>query len=110
MQDKWKAVPWQIGVVVVMLAYEGLTNNLPMIPRYPIAAFWLAGKILLIVGLLKGWKWMLFVFVAIAALHAVAFLGAPRIAFLNLAMAGLAISARRYFLAPPPPAADADGR
>ncbi len=96
----WKAVPWQIWVVVALLGIEGL-NNLYILPTQPQAMVWLLAKCLFIVGLLRGWKWVFAVFQVIAAIHVIAFLNpVPVIALENLLLMGLTGSAYRFFFPP----------
>jgi len=91
-------VPWQIWVVVVVLALEGV-GNLLSIPDQPIALFWLLGKCLIITGLLKRWVLVYGLFLALALIHVVAFLPVSLIAsLLNLIMVVLAASARKFYV------------
>lgn len=90
-------VPWQIWVVVAMLALEGL-GNLASIPSNPVAAYWLACKCLFIVGLIRRWRWVFVVFLIVAAIHVLAFsTQVPFVAFLNLTMMLLVASTLRCF-------------
>jgi len=91
------AIPWQIWVVVALLAAEGLLNNVPLILRYPMALVWLAGKALFITGLLRRWRWVYVLSMAVTALHVVAFISAPYIAFINLMLLALQASAWRFY-------------
>jgi hypothetical protein len=92
-----RGVPWQIWVVVVLLAWEGLGNVLS-IPRVPAAAIWVAAKCLFIIGLIKRWKWVFVLFLIVAGIHVLAFgMDAPFAALLNLVLVVLAGSARRYY-------------
>ncbi len=91
------SVPWQIWVVVVLLGLEGLGNLLSVLDQ-PIALYWLLAKVLFITGLLKGWRWVYFLFLIIAGYHVIGFLGINIVAVLvNLLMVGLVFSARSYF-------------
>lgn len=91
-------VPWQIWVVVVFLAAEGVLGNLPAIPQYPVAAYWFAAKCLFVIGLLRRWRWVFVLFLVMAAIHVLAFsVQAPFIAFLNLVTVLLAASALRFY-------------
>ncbi len=91
-------VPWQIWVVVAFLAVEGVLGNLPLIPYYPPAAIWLAAKCLFVVGLLKGWRWVLVLFLVSGVIHVLAFsVQAPFVAFINLVLVLLAASASRFY-------------
>jgi hypothetical protein len=93
----WGDVPWQIWVVVAILALEGVGNFFSMFDHLA-AAWWLFGKIVIITGLLKGWQWMFWIFLAIAAIHVIGFLEVmPVASLLNLLLMVLVISARRYF-------------
>ena len=93
-----RRVPWQIWVVVVLLAVEGLLSNLPLIPKAPVAAVWLGAKCLFIVGLLRGWRWMFVVFLLAAAVHTLFFATrAPIIALINLVLLLLVASALRFY-------------
>lgn len=58
----------------------------------------LSAKILFITGLLKAWKFVYVLFLIIAFHHAIVFLGINIMGTaMNLLLAGLAISARRYY-------------
>ncbi len=90
-------VPWQVWVTTVLLGLEGV-GNLLAIPQEPAAAIWLAAKCLFILGLIRGWRWVFVLFLAVASLHVLAFsTQAPFIAFLNLVLVLLVGSALRYF-------------
>jgi hypothetical protein len=90
-------VPWQVWVVVAILGLEGF-GNLLMIPSHPIALYWLAMKVLLVTGLIKAWRWVFILFLVVAAMHVIAFLGVNLIASaINFAMMALVASANRYF-------------
>jgi hypothetical protein len=90
-------VPWQIWVVIVLLALEGI-GNLFSIPEQPAALFWLLGKCLFITGLLKRWIWVYGLFLAFCVLHVIYFLPIQPIASLmNLILIGLAVSARKFY-------------
>ena len=85
----WKAVPWQIWVVVVLLAIEGV-GNLNEIPKQPQAIEWFLAKCLFVVGLVRGWKWLFIYFLAGAAIHVLYFLSrSPFVAMENLLLMGL---------------------
>jgi len=91
-------VPWQIWIVVVMLALEGV-GNLLMTPDQPAALYWLLAKCLFITGLLKRWVWVYCLFLAIALIHVVAFLPiSPIASLLNLVLILLAGSARGFYV------------
>lgn len=90
-------MPWQIWVVVAMLAIEGVGNFFSMFDNLA-AAWWLIGKVVIITGLLKGWQWMFWIFLAVAAMHVIGFLGVMPVASLvNLLLMAFVFSARRYF-------------
>ena len=91
-------VPWQIWVVVVILVLEGI-NNYQAISKQPLAILWLAAKVVFIFGLLKKWKWVYPIFIAIAAIHVVFFAieGFLIVSLINLALIILVLWAFRYF-------------
>ena len=97
------SIPWQLWVVIVLFAVEGV-GNLLAIPAMPIAALWLATKLLFITGLIRRWRIVFVLFLAVAALHVFAFANAaPFVAFLNLLMLILVASQlRRFFPADAP--------
>jgi hypothetical protein len=91
-------VPWQIWIVVAFLVFEGITGNLPLIFRYPIAIGWLAFKCFAIAGLLLRWRPVFVILIFFALLHVLAFsLSAPLTACLNLMLAALTASAFRFY-------------
>ncbi|MBL7214161.1 MAG: hypothetical protein ISS71_00620 [Phycisphaerae bacterium] len=96
-QFLFRQVPWQIWVIVFILVWEGI-ENLFIIPKYPWAIIWILAKILFIVGLLKAWKWVFFLFQIITGIHVLSFgmAGAWLVSFLNLLLMVLAFSAIRY--------------
>jgi hypothetical protein len=91
-------VPWQIWAIVVLLALEGISNY-QIISTQPIAVVWLAAKVVFIIGLLRKWKWLYVIFLAVTGLHVVIFAGSnkPIISLLNLALIVLALWAYRYY-------------
>ncbi|WP_153556479.1 hypothetical protein [Roseimaritima sediminicola] len=90
-------VPWQLWVVIALLAAEGIGNSLIMFGN-PVAAIWLAAKVLFIMGLIRRWRIVFVLFAIVAALHVLAFASsAPFISFLNLLILVLAISQYRRF-------------
>jgi len=92
-----KNVPWQIWVVVALLALVGIGNFL-YIPQQPMALIWLGWKCLLILGLLKRWRWVFCLFVIIGIVHVLYFLlQAPVVASINLAMVVLVLSSYRFY-------------
>ncbi len=93
----FKDVPWQIWVVVTLLALEGV-GNLLYIPKQPMALIWLGAKCLFIFGLLKRWRWVFCLFVVIGVIHVLFFLlQAPVAALINLAMVVLVLSSFRFY-------------
>ncbi len=90
-------VPWQILVVVIMLALEGV-GNLATIPKQPQALYWIAMKILFIAGLLKRWRPIFVLFTVVALIHVVYFATiSPIASLLNLVMVILVVSAYRFY-------------
>ncbi len=96
-------IPWQLWVVIAFLGLEGL-GNLLAVPAMPVAAVWLATKILLITGLICRWRIVFVLHIALGLLHVLAFaLEAPFVGFLNLLLVGLVASqVRRFFPSNPP--------
>lgn len=95
--DSRMSVPWQLWVVIVLLALEGI-GNLLQIPGVPMAAVWLSAKVFFIAGFLRRWRPAYVLFLPVAALHVVAFaLQAPFVALLNLVMLLLVASQFRWF-------------
>ena len=93
----WRAVPWQVWVVVALLALEGV-GNLLSLPSEPRAAQWLFAKGVFVLGLTRGWRWVFVLFQAVAALHVYGLAStAPLGSLLNLLLMGLVGSAYRYF-------------
>ena len=91
-------VPWQIWAVVVLLAVEGILGDLPLIWSQPIAATWFTWKCLFIVGLIRRWRWLFVLFLAMAAIHVLAFcVQAPFIAFFDLVLLLLTATAVRFY-------------
>jgi len=90
-------VPWQIWIVVAVLALEG-AGNLLIIPQQPVALIWLGAKCVFILGLLKGWRWAFCLFVVVGIAHILFFmLQAPVVALLNLAIVAVALSSFRFY-------------
>ena len=90
-------VPWQIWVVVALLALEGV-GNLLYIPQQPMALIWLGAKCLFILGLLKRWRWVFCLYVVIGIIHVLSFLlQAPLVALINLVMVVLALCSYRFY-------------
>jgi hypothetical protein len=90
-------VPWQIWVVVAILALEGI-GNLLYIPQQPMALYWLGAKCLFIFGLLKRWRWVFCLSVIVGVIHVLFFLlQAPIVASINLALVVLVLSTFRFY-------------
>ena len=90
-------VPWQIWVVVALLSIEGI-GNLFSIPNQPMSATWLAAKIIFILGLLKGWRWVFCLSLIIGGIHVLYFLiPAPLVALINFVLVVLTLSAYRFY-------------
>lgn len=108
-------VPWQIWVVVALLALEGL-GNLLSLPKQPQALIWLAAKVLFITGLLLRWRAVFVLFLVVSAVHVVYFARpVPAAAILNFLLLALVLSTyRNYFpgdqTPSPPQSADARRR
>ncbi len=95
-----RAIPWQIWVVVLMLGLEGI-GDLIDIPSNLIAAQWLTTKVVLIIGLVRAWRWAYVVTMVLACLHVLTFATiSPVAALLNLAIVILVASTRRRFFPP----------
>jgi len=92
-----KNIPWQIWIVVVLLALEGVDDVLSMSDLF-VAAFWIAAKCLFIVGLTRRSKCVFVLFLIIAAFHVLVFSSqAFFTAFVNLALFVLTFSAVRHY-------------
>jgi hypothetical protein len=87
------SIPWQIWIVVVLLGLEGISNLLNL------EILWLAAKVLFIIGLLRSWKWVYVVFLAIGALHVIYFAqaGAFVVSSINLILVILALWVFRHY-------------
>lgn len=94
----YQNVPWQIWVIVGLLIFEAVLN-LMIMTRVPAALLWFLAKVIFVVGLVKGWKVIFFVVLAVSGIHVVVFAlgGAYLTAFINLLIIALAISARKYY-------------
>ncbi len=93
----WRSVPWQIWVVVAILALEGL-GNLFAIPSQPQAAIWLLAKVLFITGLLRRWRPVFVLNLVVAGIHVIYFaFHGPIAALLNLVLLVLVGSAYRFY-------------
>ncbi len=90
--------PWQIWLVVALLALEGI-NNFFMIMYQPMALLWLGFKVLFIIGLIKPWRWVYVLFIAAALYHVLIFgiIGAFFVAIINLILVVFALWAFRYY-------------
>jgi hypothetical protein len=91
-------IPWQIWIVVILLALEGI-GNLFEILHQPQAIIWLAAKILFITGLLKFWRIVFLLFVIIGVIHVVYFAtyGYFFISLINLVLVILTLSTYRCY-------------
>jgi hypothetical protein len=118
----FRDVPWQIWVVVVILGVEGVFGNLPAISTNPVAISWFAAKCLFVVGLLKRWRWVFWLFLILASLPVLRFsIQAPLVALVNLVLVLLTASARGFYfphsraketsadIGPPPTDSDSQG-
>lgn len=94
----FKAIPWQIWVIVILLGLEGISNFF-MIFSQPAALIWLLSKALFIVGFIRGWKWVFVLFQIVAGIHVLYFgiAGILVTSFLNLILMVLLGTAWRYF-------------
>ena len=96
-RDRLRELPWQLWVVVGLLALEGIGNFIAMITQ-PIAAVWLGAKIIIITGFFLRWKAIFVLSLLLSALHVAAFLrAAPIIASLNLVCFILVAMSFRHF-------------
>ena len=92
-----KQVPWQIWVVIAILVFEGISNLL-YIPEQPLALIWLGAKCLFILGLLKRWRWVFFLFIVIGVIHVLFFMmQAPIVAAINSIVVALVLSTFRFY-------------
>ena len=92
------AVPWQLWVASALLAIEGILGNLPLILSQPVAAIWLAAKIVFITGFFLRWRPVYVIYLIVGSLHVLAFgTSAPFVAFLNLVLVVLVASTKGYF-------------
>ncbi len=93
----WADVPWQIKWVIAVLSLEGLGNLLSMLDR-PIAAFWLASKVLMIIGFVKRWRPTYIYTVIMLAIHVLSFaLLIPMVALINLVLLVLTLSVVKHY-------------
>ncbi len=92
-----RELPWQIGLVVAILALEGVGNLLAVFTQ-PTNAIRLAAKCLFIAGLLRRWTWVYSLYLVIGTFHVFSFARrAPLLALLNLILVILVASAHPYF-------------
>ena len=92
-----RSVPWQVWVVALLLGLEGVGNILE-IPDNSQAAGWLAFKVVSVVGLIRGWRWVYGVTLVVGCLHVLGFAQTNLVAAgLNLVLVGLIASTKRYF-------------
>jgi len=92
-----RKLPWQVWVVIAMLALEGL-GNLIAIPKQPQALFWLAAKVLFIAGLLRRWRTVYILTMVFAGAHVVHFASpSPVAALLNLILIVLLAYVYRFY-------------
>jgi len=95
-----RSVPWQIWVVTAVLAVVGGCELL-LVPQQPGMIVAVAIKCLVVVGLLKAWRWIFVLCLVYEAFAVPAGLGTtPAIAFLNLTLMILVASSIRYFFPP----------
>ena len=100
--------PWQIWIVVALLVSEGV-GNLLNIPRQPMAAIWLAAKILFITGLLLRWRPVFVLVLIVSVIHVIYFsLTVPLVGLLNQALLILVASAYRFYFRRDAAAAETD--
>ncbi|QDT68274.1 hypothetical protein MalM25_11950 [Planctomycetes bacterium MalM25] len=68
----------------------------------PIALWWLIAKVLFISGLLRGWRWVFYLFLIVAGHHAVLFWGKnTAAAALNLVLILATLASWRHFYRKP---------
>jgi hypothetical protein len=93
------SLPWQIWVVFVFLALDGIQDIILVIQNQNLYALvWVLAKCLFITGLALRWRWVAVLFVVFGALHVFAFATqAPFIALLNLVLVLLVASAGRFY-------------
>ena len=90
-------LPWQLWIVIALLAAEGMGNFFNMFGN-PVEAIWLAAKVVFILGLIRRWRIVFVFFAIVSALHVLAFATvAPFVSFLNLLILCLTISQYRWF-------------
>lgn len=96
-----RPVPLPLWIVVVLLVLEGI-GNLQMALSQPIALWWLIAKVLFISGLLRGWRWVFYLFLIIAGHHAWFFWsGNSAAAALNLVLIVATLASWRHFYREP---------
>lgn len=93
----FKSIPWQLWVIIAILAYAGIGDFLIMFDQ-PQAMLWFVYKVVTIIGLIKGWKWVFVLFLIFGGIHVVFFaLTSPVVSLINLVLVILAWTARKYF-------------
>ena len=94
-------VPPPLWIVVFLLVLEGI-GNFFMALSQPIALWWLIAKVLLISGLLRGWRSVFYLFLIVAGYHAWFFSGInPIAAGLNLLLIVATLMSWRHFFRGP---------
>lgn len=97
-RPKQSIMPWQLWVVSVLLAIEGILGNLPLIPSHPIAAVWFLWKCLFITGFALRWRPVFVIYLLEGAIHTIGFASsAPSVALINLVMMILVASSVSHF-------------
>jgi len=92
-----RKMPWQVWVVIGVLALEGL-GNLLAIPKQPQALIWLAAKVLFITGLLRRWRPVYVLTMVVAGAHVMHFAApSPVAALLNLILIVLLAYVYRFY-------------
>ena len=92
-----RKLPWQVWVVVAMLALEGLGNLLSIV-AHPQALIWLSAKVLFITGLIRRWRPVYVLVVVFAGAHVMYFAGrSPVAALLNLILVVLLAYVYRFY-------------
>ncbi len=96
-----RPVPLSLWIVVTLLVLEGL-GDFRMALSQPIALWWLIAKVLFISGLLRGWRWAFYLFLAVATHHAWSFWGINQVAAcLNLVLVIATLLSWRHFYREP---------
>ncbi len=83
--------------MVGLLGLEGI-GNLVQAVDHPIALYWFAAKVLFIMGLLNGRRWVYVLFLVVAGLHVIGFWGInlPAVV-MNSLLVVLTLSARDFY-------------